>query len=312
MDILKCKAFITAADEGSFTAAGKIMGYTPSGISQLVAAMEKEFGFSLLMRKSNGVVLTREGEYIYPFVMEYIEKEAAVYKAATELSGMYKGNVMIAAYSSIATHWLPAVIKEFQKQYPGIEIHLHEGIRQEVEELLASRKADMAFMSYKEPMAFEWIPLAEDPMLAVLDKEHPFAKRKKYPLKACEQEVFIMPAQGLDEDVTNMIRENNLTLQIGFQTHENFSAIAMIEQGLGMSIMNKLITDRLDYDVIKIPVDPPQHITFGVAIPALDHATPAARKFVEMAVAMLKTNYSHDQQPLLQQRHTDSPVSLRR
>ena len=127
-------------------------------------------------------------------------------------------------------------------------------------------------------------------MLAVLDKEHPFAKRKKYPLKACEQEVFIMPAQGLDEDVTNMIRENDLTLQIGFQTHENFSAIAMIEQGLGMSIMNKLITDRLDYDVIMIPVDPPQYITFGVAIPALEHATPAARKFVEMAVAMLKTN----------------------
>ena len=45
MDILKCKAFVTAVDEGSFTAAGKIMGYTPSGISQLVSAMEGEFGF---------------------------------------------------------------------------------------------------------------------------------------------------------------------------------------------------------------------------------------------------------------------------
>ena len=96
MDILKCKAFVTAADEGSFTAAGKIMGYTPSGISQLVSAAEKEFGFSLLVRKSNGVVLTREGEYLYPLVMDYIEKENAIYKAATELSGMYKGNVMIA------------------------------------------------------------------------------------------------------------------------------------------------------------------------------------------------------------------------
>ena len=88
MDVLKCKAFVTAADEGSFTAAGKIMGYTPSGISQLVAAMEKEFGFSLLVRKSNGVVLTIQGEYIYPLVREYIEKEAAIYEAATQLSGM--------------------------------------------------------------------------------------------------------------------------------------------------------------------------------------------------------------------------------
>ena len=113
MDILKCKAFVTAADEGSFTAAGKIMGYTPSGISQLVAAMEKEFGFSLLMRKSNGVVLTREGEYIYPLAIEFIEKETELYKAATELSGMYKGNVMIAAYSSIAAQVLPQIIKDF-------------------------------------------------------------------------------------------------------------------------------------------------------------------------------------------------------
>ena len=64
MDILKCKAFVTSVDEGSFTAAGRIMGYTPSGISQLVSAMESEFGFALLVRKSNGVVPTRQGEYI--------------------------------------------------------------------------------------------------------------------------------------------------------------------------------------------------------------------------------------------------------
>ena len=124
MDILKCKAFVTAADEGSFTAAGKIMGYTPSGISQLVAAMEKEFGFSLLMRKSNGVVLTREGEYIYPLAIEFIEKETELYKAATELSGMYKGNVMIAAYSSIAAQVLPQIIKDFTELHPSINIQI--------------------------------------------------------------------------------------------------------------------------------------------------------------------------------------------
>jgi DNA-binding transcriptional LysR family regulator len=290
METARCKAFLYAAETGSITKAAEELSYTPSGVSQLIQAFENEIGAQLLHRNKRGVTLTEEGKRFMPAVRELLHHEAAIEQLAAEVRGLAVGTVNIAAYSSIATHWLPAVIKEFQRQYPGIEIHLHEGIRQEVEKLLASRKADMAFMSYKEPMTFEWIPLAEDPMLAVLYKEHPFAKRKKYPLKACEQEVFIMPAQGLDEDVTNMIRENDLTLQIGFKTHENFSAIAMIEQGLGMSIMNKLITDRLDYDVIMIPVDPPQYITFGVAIPALEHATPAARKFVEMAVAMLKTN----------------------
>ena len=45
--------------------------------------------------------------------MEFIEKETELYKAATELSGMYKGNVMIAAYSSIAAQVLPQIIKDF-------------------------------------------------------------------------------------------------------------------------------------------------------------------------------------------------------
>ena len=113
------------------------------------------------------------------------------------------------------------------------------------------------------------------------------AKAKKYPIKKCEQERFIMPAQGQDEDVNDMIENNKLSLNIAFKTHENFPAIAMIEQGMGMSIMNDLITRRLNYDVVKITVDPPQYITFGIAIPSLKSAPPAVKKFVELAVQKL-------------------------
>ena len=287
METARCKAFLYAAETGSITKAAEELSYTPSGVSQLIQAFENEIGAQLLHRDKRGVTLTEEGKRFIPVVRELLNNEAAIEQLSAEIRGLTVGTVNIAAYSSIATHWLPAVIKEFQKQYPGIEIRLHEGVRQEVEELLAAKKADLAFMSYKEPMNFEWIPLAEDPMLAVLCKSHPMAKRKKYPLKRCEEESFIMPAMGMDEDVTNMIRENGLNLEVAFQTQENFSAIAMIEQGLGMSIMNQLITDRLDYDVVKVPVDPPQHIALGIAISSLKNATPAVRKFVGMATEML-------------------------
>ena len=126
MDVLKCKAFISAVDEGSLTGAGKVLGYTPSGISQLISAMEAEFGFALLIRKNNGVVPTREGESLYPLIQEYIDKETAIYEAATEMSGMYKGNVMIATYASIAAHTLPAIIKDFTDMHPSINIQIEE------------------------------------------------------------------------------------------------------------------------------------------------------------------------------------------
>lgn len=287
METSRCKAFLYAAETGSITKAAEVLAYTPPGVSQLIQALESELDIKLLHRSKKGVSLTEEGKGFIPIAQDIIQAEESMMQLSADYHGLSVGTVRIAAYSSIATHWLPAVIKEFQEKYPNIEIQLMEGVRQEVTGWLEGRKADIAFMTYREPMPFEWIALAEDPMLAVLNKEHPLAKAKKYPIRNCEQERFIMPALGLDEDVNDMLQRNRLSLNIAFKTQENFPAIAMIEQGLGMSIMNNLITERLDYDVVKIPVDPPQYITFGIAIPSLKSASPAVKKFVEVAVRRL-------------------------
>lgn len=287
MDILKCKAFVTAADEGSFTAAGKIMGYTPSGISQLVSAAEKEFGFSLLVRKSNGVVLTREGEYLYPLVMEYIEKETAIYKAATELSGMYKGNVMIATYSSIAAHTLPPIIKEFSDLHPSINIQIEEGTKNRIEKMVGSGKADLAFMSRPSNAALLWIPFGEDRMVAVLPKEHPCAGWQTFPLERVRGERLIMPSEGDDADVRELFRHNGIVPNIRLTTLENYTAINMVEGGLGICVMNEGITRYWQTNTVIVPVDPPHSIELGITLPSLETAAPAVREFVIFAAEKL-------------------------
>ena len=47
MESARCKAFVTAAETGSFSKAGEVLGYTPSGVSQLVTSLERELGQSL-------------------------------------------------------------------------------------------------------------------------------------------------------------------------------------------------------------------------------------------------------------------------
>ena len=63
--------------------------------------------------------------------------------------------------------------------------------------------------------------------------------------------------------------------------------MAMIEQGLGMSIMNELITRNWQCDVVKLPLVPPQQITLGIALPSLENASPAVKRFVQYAVDQL-------------------------
>ena len=287
METARCRAFVVAADTGSFSKAAEALSYTPSGVNQLVTALEKELGFPLFRRNTKGVSLTENGRLLLPAIRKFLRQEDRIFELSAEMNGLLIGSVNIAAYSSIATHWLPAVIRDFQENYPHVEIKLMEGIWQEVSQWLEERTADIGFLSYQENMPFEWIPLAEDPMLALLPRDHPLAGADCYPLKRCEQDSFIMPALGCDDDVEALFARNHVDPNIRYTTIENFSAMSMVEQGLGVSVMNKLITEKRICDVAMIPIDPPASITLGAALHSRADASPAVKMFLKYAVRML-------------------------
>ncbi len=287
METARCRAVLAAAETGSFSRAAEVLRYTPSGVNQLVTAFENELGFSVFRRSTKGVSLTENGQLLLPTVREFLRQEDRLFELVTEINGLLIGSVTIAAYSSIATHWLPAVIRVFQQDYPHVSIRLMEGIWQEVSGWLDDRTADIGFFSYQDGMPYEWIPLAEDPMLALLPPDHPLAGASAYPLKDCEKDDFIMPALGCDDDVEALFRHYGIVPKIRFTTMENFSAMSMVEQGLGISVMNQLITEGHICHVVKLPLDPPAQITMGVALHSKADASPAVKMFLKYAVRML-------------------------
>lgn len=289
MDTARCRAFLAAAESGTITKAAEQLGYTTSGVSQLINALEKDLGAKLLLREPRGVKLSKEGKQFYPVIKQLVKQEEMMYQLAADIQGLSVGTVTIAAYPSISAHWLPKVIRRFQEAFPQIRIDLREGFRKEVSQWLSDKTADVAFMSYMEPMPFEWIPLAEDPMRAVLSRSHPMAGEKCYPLNRIKEEKFIMPAFVYDDDVKRLFQKNGLEPRIEITTLESPSALAMIEENLGMSITNQLVLEGMNYDVVKIPLDPPQHLDLGIAIQSLEDASPAVKKFVDFAVRTLTT-----------------------
>ena len=279
---------------GSGSTSGSTMSY-----STVVHYFEHNQVTAFTLDRNTSVITLnlKEGDLPLPDVSS---TQSTVQSTGGLLSGMFSsssgstgavqeddGTVTIAAYSSIATHWLPAVIRDFQENYPHVEIKLMEGIWQEVSQWLEERTADIGFLSYQENMPFEWIPLAEDPMLALLPRDHPLAGADCYPLKRCEQDSFIMPALGCDDDVEALFARNHVDPNIRYTTIENFSAMSMVEQGLGVSVMNKLITEKRICDVAMIPIDPPASITLGAALHSRADASPAVKMFLKYAVRML-------------------------
>ncbi len=288
METSRYRAFIHAVDKGSLSQAAKDLGYTPSGVSQLIGALERDLGFSVLERTAQGVHPTKEGNTVINVARAIINEEDRLLQMSSEIKGLSTGRVTIGSYSSVATHWLPRVIKLFHEHFPAIEIRVMEGIHQEITSWLNSKEADMGFISYDPTMPYDWVPLAHDPMVAVLPIHHPLAQTEHFPLEACNGQPFIMPGRGQDIDTASLLERNDIHPHIVYETIENAAMYAMVEQGMGMSITNELATKRYTFNIALLPVDPPQSILFGVALPSLKTASPAVRHFLSYATQELQ------------------------
>ena len=84
METARCRAFLAAAETGSFSRAAEMLRYTPSGVNQLVTALEKEIGFSLFSRSTKGVALTANGQLLLPVIREILHQEDKLFELSAQ------------------------------------------------------------------------------------------------------------------------------------------------------------------------------------------------------------------------------------
>lgn len=80
MDTARCRAFVAAAESGSFTKAAEILNYTTSGISQLVTTLESDFDLILLERTRKGVKVTDAGEKLLPVIRAFFCRNSVCFR----------------------------------------------------------------------------------------------------------------------------------------------------------------------------------------------------------------------------------------
>ena len=94
METARCRAFVVAADTGSFSKAAEALSYTPSGVNQLVTALEKELGFPLFRRNTKGVSLTENGRLLLPAIRKFLRQEDRIFELSAEMNGLLIGTVL--------------------------------------------------------------------------------------------------------------------------------------------------------------------------------------------------------------------------
>lgn len=280
-NISKYKAFVTAVESGSFSEAARILNYSQSGISRMIADLEKECGVPLLQRAKQGVCMTSSGIEIFPYAMKLCQEFDKLQMKIDDMNGIQSGMIRIGTFSSVATHWLPNIISAFQKEYPGIGYELLLGDYEEIENWISIGRVDFGFLRLPTRKSFECIELERDQQMVILSRNHPMADRNTFPVKALNDYPFIMLEKGVKAEITDIFVKNHMIPKPKFTTFDDYAVMSMVEKGLGISILPKLILQRISYDIIVKPLDVEAYRTIGVAMRDKKELSLAARRFLE-------------------------------
>ncbi len=280
-NIQKYMAFIKTVEYGSFTKAAQMLNYSQSGISRMINDLEKEWNVSLLERSRTGVKLTSDGLKLFPFAQNVCNEYNLLQSQVDELNGLQSGLIRIGTFSSVATHWLPNIIKEFQKDYPNIDYELLLGDYTEIEEWISEGRVDCGFLRLPTMPDFQTIFLEQDQLLVVLPENHPLAGCDKFPVQALCDYPFMLLEKGAKAEISEIFERSNISPKIHFTTWDDYAIMSMVESGLGISILPKLILQRIPYKIITKELDIPAYRRIGLALRDKNKAPLAVKKFIE-------------------------------
>ncbi len=142
----RARAFLVAAEEGSFSAAARALGSTQPTVGRQVAGLEAELDVTLFERVGKGVVLTPTGLDLAEFVRTMGDAALSLSLAAAGHSVSLEGPVCISASQIDATFTLPPIIAGLRERHPGIEIEI---VATNDTSDLGRREADIAIRSFR-------------------------------------------------------------------------------------------------------------------------------------------------------------------
>ncbi len=277
MDTEHWKILLTAIEKGSLGAAGEALGYTVSGVSRSVAALEKEIGIPLLYRSKQGVAPTEACEQLLPAVRELLFSQTKIEQTAARILGYEQGTIGIGTAYRHYYPWITEVSSSFHALHPGVQFHIVHGTSTELIRKLEHHSLDFCLISAREG-SHGWIPLYQDPLLAVLPATHPLAAQKSISLEALLPEPYIQTCPGQDIDSIRFFTHRKVKPNTQFSTIDIQATYAMVGVGLGYTISNRINSNFDDKSVRHLSLDPPELIELGLAY--TDVPSPVAEAFL--------------------------------
>ena len=254
LDVRRLHVLATVVETGSITAAASVLGYTPSAISQSVAALERESGTSLVEKAGRGIRPTKAGlllaEHASTVMAALHDAEAALASFAAGESG----RLQVAAFATAGANLVPRALARFQLMHRSVELDLVVADTEEAIAALRAGHTDVAVVALDDAIEgsgaddLQYVHLLDDPYRVVLPGEHRLANRRVISLRDLSDDAWVGTAstrcnsRGL---ITAACATEGFEPRFTMEADEFATALGFVGAGLGVALLPVLALGSL-------------------------------------------------------------------
>jgi DNA-binding transcriptional LysR family regulator len=285
LDVRRMQMLRAVVDSGSVTAAAALLGYTPSAISQQIAALEKETGAELLERAGRGVRPTAAGLLLTEYADAIGRQLAEAESALTDLLAGRTGRLAVRYFATAGAALVAPAVARVRAEHPGVRIDLKLTDPADPLPVVKAGEADVALVvggagGYD---GVRLVHLLDDPYLAVLPEGHPLAAEETVRLSALAAQPWVgseRPGPCLDAQLTACAAAG-FRPRFVVESEDYVTAQGFVAAGLGVALIPRLGLGSRHPDVVVRPVRDPEPVRgIHAAVRQSAQDSPALTTFV--------------------------------
>jgi LysR family transcriptional regulator for metE and metH len=230
------------ADEGSLTRAGEQLNLTQSALSHQLLDIEERLGTPLFHRLNRKMLLTDAGQRVLQSARRILEDLANTEEDLRLYATERRGVIRLTTECYTCYHWLPAVMKQFQKKHPDIEIRIQPEATDRPLEALLEGTLDLAIITCAADAdrhrGIAVTPLFQDELLVLTAPSHRLAGRDYVKARDFAEETYLTYATLEENSVyRNVLRPAGIEPQRHVQIRLTEAMIEMVKAGMGVAVL---------------------------------------------------------------------------
>jgi DNA-binding transcriptional LysR family regulator len=287
LDLRRLQVLREVARARSLSAAAAALSYTPSAVSQQIAALERDVGTGLVDRGPRGARLTDAGRALVRHAEEILGRVADAEDELQAMVGLRTGRLRLGAFSTAGAVLVPRAVVAFRSRHPGVDVRLVELDPEEAIAHLRRREVDLALI-YQFPVEevppladLHYAHLLDDRLYVALPEGHRLATRSRLRLAELAEEQWV---QGVYRGSTLHVlpaacRAVGFEPEIVFRSDDHMAVQGFVAAGLGIAVIPQLALPTARADIAIRPLEVEGDLltrTVGVAMPAGLYRPPAS------------------------------------